>query len=66
MNITHVGGAARSVQSRRFFKDREQTMSYRVVIGSVLLLLSWGAVAQGLPAAPSLSYTRDIQPIFTE
>lgn len=41
-------------------------MSYRVVISSVLLLLSWGAGAQGLATAPDISYTRDIQPIFTE
>ncbi|WDH20569.1 fatty acid cis/trans isomerase [Pseudomonas chlororaphis] len=39
-------------------------MSYRVVIGSVLLLLSSLASAQG--PAPAISYTRDIQPIFTE
>ncbi|WIE48346.1 fatty acid cis/trans isomerase [Pseudomonas sp. GM17] len=39
-------------------------MSYRVVIGSVLLLLSSLASAQG--PAPVISYTRDIQPIFTE
>ncbi|PWY48065.1 fatty acid cis/trans isomerase [Pseudomonas sp. RW409] len=39
-------------------------MSYRVVIGSVLLLLSSFASAQG--PAPAISYTRDIQPIFTE
>ncbi|AUG02910.1 peptidylprolyl isomerase [Pseudomonas sp. 09C 129] len=39
-------------------------MSYRVVIGSLLLLLSSLASAQG--PAPAISYTRDIQPIFTE
>ncbi|AKA23918.1 fatty acid cis/trans isomerase [Pseudomonas chlororaphis] len=39
-------------------------MSYRVVIGSVLLLLSSVASAQG--PVPAISYTRDIQPIFTE
>ncbi|OLF53332.1 fatty acid cis/trans isomerase [Pseudomonas chlororaphis] len=39
-------------------------MSYRVVIGSALLLLSSLASAQG--AAPAISYTRDVQPIFTE
>jgi hypothetical protein len=39
-------------------------MSYRVVIGSALLLLSSFASAQG--PAPAISYTRDIQPIFTE
>ncbi|KAA5840326.1 fatty acid cis/trans isomerase [Pseudomonas chlororaphis] len=39
-------------------------MSYRVVIGSVLLLLSSLASAEG--PAPAISYTRDIQPIFTE
>ena len=39
-------------------------MFYRVVIGSVLLLLSSAATAQG--PAPAISYTRDIQPIFTE
>ena len=45
-------------------------MSYRVVISSVLLFLSWGAVAQGpgisSGSSSSISYTRDIQPIFTE
>ncbi|MGH8329252.1 MAG: fatty acid cis/trans isomerase, partial [Pseudomonas sp.] len=45
-------------------------MSYRFVIGTLLLFLSWGAVAQG-PAissaiSPVISYSRDIQPIFTE
>ncbi|MFJ4546749.1 fatty acid cis/trans isomerase [Pseudomonas sp. NPDC088885] len=44
-------------------------MSYRVM-SFVLLFLSWGAVAQEPAAAPaispSISYTRDIQPIFTE
>ncbi|MFW0753735.1 fatty acid cis/trans isomerase [Pseudomonas sp. H11T01] len=39
-------------------------MFYRVVISSVLLLLSCAAIAQG--PAPTISYTRDIQPIFTE
>lgn len=39
-------------------------MFYRVAIGSVLLLLSSAATAQG--PAPAISYTRDIQPIFTE
>ncbi|AZC31926.1 cis/trans isomerase [Pseudomonas chlororaphis subsp. piscium] len=44
--------------------DWTRDMSYRVVIGSVLLLLSSFASAQG--PAPAISYTRDIQPIFTE
>jgi len=39
-------------------------MPYRVFVGSLLLLWSFIAVA-GDPA-PALSYTRDIQPIFTE
>ncbi|MBK5511934.1 fatty acid cis/trans isomerase [Pseudomonas sp. TH15] len=37
-------------------------MSYRVVVSILLLLSSWGADAQ----SPAISYTRDIQPIFTE
>ncbi|NUT77155.1 fatty acid cis/trans isomerase [Pseudomonas sp. C1C7] len=41
-------------------------MSYRVVISSLLLCLSWGAMAQTPAATPAISYTRDIQPIFTE
>ena len=41
-------------------------MSYRVVISSVLLLLSWGAVAQDPALSAGISYSRDIQPIFTE
>ncbi len=44
--------------------DWTRDMSYRVVIGSVLLLLSSLASAEG--PAPAISYTRDIQPIFTE
>ncbi|WP_434601180.1 fatty acid cis/trans isomerase [Pseudomonas sp. Z4-7] len=39
-------------------------MPYRVLFGSLLLLLSSSAAA-GNPA-PAISYTRDIQPIFTE
>ncbi|AUM69427.1 fatty acid cis/trans isomerase [Pseudomonas fluorescens] len=39
-------------------------MPYRVLFGSLLLLLSITAAA-GSPA-PAISYTRDIQPIFTE
>ncbi|WEK07960.1 MAG: fatty acid cis/trans isomerase [Candidatus Pseudomonas colombiensis] len=39
-------------------------MPYRFVVSSVLLLLSSWASAQG--PAPTISYTRDIQPIFTE
>jgi hypothetical protein len=39
-------------------------MPYRFVVSSVLLLLSSWASAQG--PAPAISYTRDIQPIFTE
>ena len=41
-------------------------MSYRVVISSVLLFLSWGAVAQDPVSGAAISYTRDVQPIFTE
>ena len=41
-------------------------MSYRVVISSVLLFLSWGAVAQEPAISTGISYSRDIQPIFTE
>jgi hypothetical protein len=40
-------------------------MSYRV-ISIFLLFLSWGAVAQEPAISPAISYTRDIQPIFTE
>ncbi|VVN66022.1 fatty acid cis/trans isomerase [Pseudomonas fluorescens] len=39
-------------------------MPYRVVISSVLLLLSGAVTAQG--PASAISYSRDIQPIFTE
>lgn len=39
-------------------------MPYRVLFGSLLLLLSFTAAA-GSPAS-AISYTRDIQPIFTE
>ena len=39
-------------------------MSYRV-ISIFLMLFSWGANAQD-PASSSISYSRDIQPIFTE
>lgn len=41
-------------------------MSYRVVISIALLCLSWGAAAQGPAVSTAISYTRDIQPIFTE
>ncbi|WP_207265694.1 fatty acid cis/trans isomerase [Pseudomonas sp. GW101-3H06] len=41
-------------------------MWYRVVISSVLLFSSWGAVAQDPVISSSISYSRDIQPIFTE
>ncbi|WP_085597916.1 MULTISPECIES: fatty acid cis/trans isomerase [unclassified Pseudomonas] len=39
-------------------------MPYRFAVSSVLLLLSSLCMAQG--PAPAISYTRDIQPIFTE
>ncbi|EXF92828.1 peptidyl-prolyl cis-trans isomerase [Pseudomonas fluorescens HK44] len=39
-------------------------MSYRVFISLFVLLVSSAATAQG--TAPAISYTRDIQPIFTE
>ncbi|MCX2900809.1 fatty acid cis/trans isomerase [Pseudomonas mandelii] len=41
-------------------------MSYRVVTSMLVLCLSWGAAAQQPAASPVISYTRDIQPIFTE
>ena len=41
-------------------------MSYRFVISSVLMLLSWGAAAQSPANSSAISYSRDIQPIFTE
>jgi Fatty acid cis/trans isomerase (CTI). len=40
-------------------------MSYRV-ISAVLLFLSWGAAAQDPAISSAISYSRDIQPIFTE
>lgn len=64
MNIAHVGGRARTVESRRFFMIGTRDMSYRVVISLFVLLISSAATAQG--TAPAISYTRDIQPIFTE
>ncbi|ROM93814.1 fatty acid cis/trans isomerase [Pseudomonas brassicacearum] len=39
-------------------------MSYRVFISLFVLLISSAATAQG--TAPAISYTRDVQPIFTE
>ncbi|WP_347929658.1 fatty acid cis/trans isomerase [Pseudomonas helvetica] len=39
-------------------------MSYRVFISLFVLLISSVATAQG--TAPAISYTRDVQPIFTE
>jgi hypothetical protein len=66
MNIAHVEGASGPVESRRFSGIGIRDMSYRVVINSVLLFLSWGAVAQDPVISPSISYSRDIQPIFTE
>src|SRR3990167_1961053 len=62
MNIAHVGEGARPVESRRFFRIRTRDMSYRVITSIFMLLISWDAAAQG----PAISYTRDIQPIFTE
>lgn len=41
-------------------------MSYRVITGIFMLLLSWGATAQGPAISSAISYSRDIQPIFTE
>ncbi|WP_426236309.1 fatty acid cis/trans isomerase [Pseudomonas sp. TWP3-2] len=40
-------------------------MSHRI-ISIALLLLSWGAAAQDPAISSAVSYTRDIQPIFTE
>ena len=40
-------------------------MSFRV-ISIVLLFLSWGAAAQDPAISSAISYSRDIQPIFTE
>ena len=39
-------------------------MPYRFLLGSLLLLAHFHAQAQG--PGPSISYTRDVQPIFTE
>ncbi|RWA24828.1 peptidylprolyl isomerase [Pseudomonas veronii] len=39
-------------------------MPYRIIISFVLLLI--GSTTQAQDPAPALSYTRDIQPIFTE
>ncbi len=64
MNIAHVGGRARTVESRRFFMIGTRDMSYRVFISLFVLLISSVATAQG--TAPAISYTRDVQPIFTE
>ena len=39
-------------------------MPFRFIVSSALLLMSSVCLAQG--PAPAISYTRDIQPIFTE
>lgn len=39
-------------------------MPYRIIISFALLLI--GSTAQAQDSAPAISYTRDIQPIFTE
>ncbi|MCP1506286.1 hypothetical protein J2Y83_002259 [Pseudomonas marginalis] len=39
-------------------------MPYRIIISFILLLI--GSTAQAQDSAPAISYTRDIQPIFTE
>ncbi len=44
-------------------------MSFRLIISAVLALIASCAQAQALPVnspAPAISYTRDVQPIFTE
>ena len=44
-------------------------MSLRLIISAVLALIASSAHAQALPLnspAPAISYTRDVQPIFTE
>ncbi len=64
MNIAHVDGVATPVESRRFSTIGTRDMSYRVAISLFALLLSSVATAQG--PAPAISYTRDVQPIFTE
>ena len=64
MNIAHVEARAGPVESRRFFMIGTRDMSYRVFISLFALLISSAATAQG--PAPAISYTRDIQPIFTE
>ena len=62
MNIAHVGDSPVPVESRRFLMIGTRDMSYRFVTSMIVLCLSWGAAAQ----EPAISYTRDIQPIFTE
>lgn len=66
VNIAHDDVMAGPVESRRFLKIGTLDMSYRVVISIALLLFSWGAVAQSPAVSNGISYTRDIQPIFTE
>lgn len=66
VNIAHDDVMAGPVESRRFLKIGTRDMSYRVVISIALLLFSWGAVAQSPAVSNGISYTRDIQPIFTE
>jgi len=66
MNIAHVGTGVITVESSGFsYRIGIRDMSYRV-ISMVLLFLSFGAAAQSPAISPSISYTRDIQPIFTE
>ncbi|MBA1220312.1 fatty acid cis/trans isomerase [Pseudomonas fulva] len=41
-------------------------MVHRMLAGLTALLISGAVLGQGLQPAPTISYTRDVQPIFTE
>ncbi|MFS7182875.1 hypothetical protein AB6846_22380 [Serratia proteamaculans] len=68
MNIAHVEGASTSVESRQFFSARidsgPDTCNFA---SSPAPPWRWSPASRRPTApAPALSYTRDIQPIFTE
>ncbi|MCT9872772.1 hypothetical protein N7568_25760, partial [Paenarthrobacter aurescens] len=65
MNIAHVGTSVITVESQPFFIIEISNMPHRF-ISLWLLVLSGSVAAQDPAISSSISYTRDIQPIFTE